>query len=123
MPLRSSIVAFLVFAAGIVLAAEPFRIPVGAEVTSGVAETGGWAASGVVYAPYVQARARLIAAAAASGWRLSHEIPVGKVNGRTLLAFRRGQDELTLMVARSGVDRSVFSYGLSRAGKKEKAFR
>ena len=123
MLLRFSIVAFLVFAAGSVLAAEPFRMPVGAEVTSGVAEAGGWTASGVVYAPYVQARARLVAAATASGWRLSHEIPIGKANERTLFAFRRGRDELTLMVSRSGVDRSVFSYGLSRAGKKEKAVR
>lgn len=119
MQFRYTIAAFLVFAAGLMPAAEPFRIPVGAELTTGAVEAGGWAASGVVHAPYVQARARLIAAASASGWRLLHEIPVGKANARTLLAFRRGRDELTLMVSRSGVDKSVFSYGLSRAGKKE----
>lgn len=120
---RAAIAVILVLAAGIVPAAEPFRIPVGAEVTSGAVQAGGWTASGIVHAPYVQARARLISAVCASGWRLSHEIPVGKANGRTLLAFRRGRDELTLMVSRSGVRESAFSYGLSRIGEKGRAAR
>ena len=121
MHLRAAVSAIALFVAGAVPAAEPFRIPVGAELTSGAPEAGGWVASGVVHAPYVQARARLVAAVAASGWRFSHEIPIG--NGRTLIAFRRGADELTLMVSRSGIGKSLFSYGLSRSEKRENAFR
>lgn len=120
MSLRAVISAIMLLAAGAVPATGPFRIPVGVELTSDGAGAGGWMASGVVHAPYVQARARLVAAVTASGWRLSHEIPIGKANGRTVLAFRRGQNELTLMVSRSGVDKSVFSYGLSRFGERRK---
>lgn len=121
--LKTAICALLLFAAGTLPAAEPFRIPVGAELTSGAPEAGGWGASGVVYAPYVQARARLIAAVTASGWRLLHEIPVGNGNDRALIAFSRGRDELTLMVSKAGIGKSLFSYGVSRTEKKENAFR
>lgn len=123
MLLRFAIVVFLVYAAGVAPAAEPFRIPVGAKLTSGSVELGGWAASGVVYAPYVQARSRLIAAVSASGWRLSHEIALGKRTDKTLLSFTRGRDELTLMVTRLAVNRTAFSYGLSLARERGKVSR
>ena len=119
--MRRLIILAVALAAGTVPAAEPFRLPVGARVTSTAGDGKGWSVSGEVNAPLVQARARLLSAVTAADWTFLHEIPLGRRNERRLLAFRRGAYELTVMVWRVSTDRSGFSYGLSgKRGQGEK---
>ena len=103
-------------------ATKPFRIPVGARVTEETGDGRGWQAGGEVSAPFVQAKARLFSSITAAGWSFLHEIPLGGGRGgkKTLMAFSRGNSELTVMVWRLAVDRSGFSYGLSRRSRKGK---
>ena len=110
----------LALIAGTVLAAGPFRLPIGACTTKSAAVNGGWQVSGEIGVPFVQARARFMSAVMAAGWTLRHEIPLAKGNDRTILAFMRGGYDLTLMVSRVSVTRSAFSYGISRADDRQR---
>ena len=112
MSASSMILAAALAAAGLP-PSEPFRLPVGARVMSSSPDGRGWALTGKLSVTYVQARARLETAAAAAGWRKIHEIPLGRGNDRVLMSFAKGGRELTLMVSRAGVARSVFSCGVS----------
>ena len=115
-----TVFALMALAAGGVLAAGPFQMPIGARTTKSAAENGGWQVSGEIGVPFVQARARFMSAVTAAGWTLRHEIPLAKGNDRTILAFMRGGYDLTLMVSRVSITRSAFSYGISRTDDKRR---
>ena len=91
----------------------PFRLPVGARIVSSSPDGRGWGISGELDVPFVQAKSRLLTAAVSSGWSLVHTIPLGRRGERVLMAFSRGDTELTVMVARRGVARAAFSCGVS----------
>ena len=104
-------------AAGVPETAAPFRLPVGARVTSASPDGRGWCVAGELDVPFVQAKARLLSAASAAGWSLLHTIPLGRKGDRVLMAFSRGDTELTIMVARVDVAKSAFSCGVSAKGR------
>ena len=109
-------IATLMVAAAVVAApsqAVPFRMPVGAKVVSASPDGRGWGLSGELDVPFVQARARLLSAAEADGWRHVHSIELGSRRDRVLMSFRRGDSELTVMVSRVGVAKCAFSCGVS----------
>ena len=58
--------------------------------------------------------------ASAAGWSHLHTIPLGRRGDRVLMAFSRGDTELTVMVARRGVAKSAFSCGVSAKEKGRK---
>ena len=97
--------------------AAPFRLPVGAHVTAVSPDGRGWGVSGELGFPFVQAKARLLSAASASGWRHMHTIPLGRKGDRVLMAFSRGDTELTVMVSRVAIAKSSFSCGVSAKAK------
>lgn len=92
----------------------PFTLPPGVSVSAASEDGKGWAANGSVKLAFTAAKARLATAIAASGWKHEHSIDLGK--DRVLEAWRRGDDELTVMIWRVAPGRSGFSYGLSAKG-------
>lgn len=102
-------------------APAPFALPLRAKVTETSADGKGWKSTGEIAVSFQQAQAQLTAKLSAAGWAHLHTIPLG--NGRTLEAWSKGSEELTLMVWRIAPGRSGFSYGLSSkagAGAKKK---
>ena len=93
--------------------AAPFRLPVGARVVSSSPDGRGWGISGELDIPFVQAKSRLLTAAVSAGWSHMHTIPLGRKGERVLMAFSRGDTELTVMVSRLGVAKAAFSCGVS----------
>ena len=120
MTIATLVLVAAVAAAGNPETAAPFRLPVGAQVTSSSPDGRGWCVSGEMGLPFVQAKARLLSAASAAGWRHLHTIPLGRKGERVLMAFSRGDTELTVMVARRGVAKSAFSCGVSANEKGRK---
>ena len=98
--------------------AAPFRLPVGARVVSSSPDGRGWGISGELDVPFVQAKSRLLTAAVAAGWSHMHTIPLGRKGERALMAFSRGDTELTVMVTRRGVAKAAFSCGVSAKERK-----
>lgn len=108
-----SFMTFLSFAA----APAPFTLPISAKVEKGDAAAGGWKASGTVAVSFKQARAQFAVKVAAAGWAHMHTIKLRK--DRTVEAWQRGGEELTLMIWSLEPGKSGFSYGVSKkAGAK-----
>lgn len=93
-------------------APAPFALPIAATLAEGDAKAGGWKASGTIAVSYRQARAQFAVKVAAAGWAHMHTINLGK--DRTVEAWQRGGEELTLMVWALGPGKSGFSYGVSK---------
>lgn len=104
----ASLLSFSSFAA----APAPFALPIAATLEKGDAAAGGWKASGTVGVSYRQARAQFAVKVAAAGWAHMHTIKLGK--DRTVEAWQRGGEELTLMIWAIGPGQSGFSYGVSK---------
>ena len=100
------------------LAVEPFRLPVGAVVSSTTPDGKGWIMSGHVDLTFVSARQRFSTAIGSAGWMLKQSIPLGRMNDRCLELWSRQDDELTIMLWRISVDRTGFSWGISRKARK-----
>jgi len=92
-------------------APAPFTLPVRAKIVQAAADGKGWNANGEVSVSFQQARAQFAAKISAAGWGHLHTITLGK--DRTLEAWSRENEELTLMIWRIAPGRSGFSYGLS----------
>ena len=105
-----SFLSFPSFAAPSVSA--PFALPIAATLAEGDAKAGGWKASGTIAVSYRQARAQFAVKVAAAGWTHMHTINLGK--DRTVEAWQRGGEELTLMIWADGPGKSGFSYGVSK---------
>ena len=95
----------------------PFAMPVRAKVTETAADGKGWNVSGEITVSFEQAKAQFGTKIAAAGWAHMHSIALGR--DRTLEAWSRGGEELTLMVWRIAPGRSGFSYGLSCKAKEK----
>ena len=93
-------------------APAPFALPIAATLAEGDAKAGGWKASGTIAVSYRQARAQFAVKVAAAGWAHMHTIKLGK--DRTVEAWQRGGEELTLMIWAVGPGKSGFSYGVSK---------
>ena len=106
-----SLLSFLSFSS-FASAPAPFALPISAKAEKGDAKAGGWKASGTVGVSFRQARAQFAVKVAAAGWAHMHTIRLGK--DRTLEAWQRGGEELTLMIWSVGPGKSGFSYGVSK---------
>ncbi len=99
------------------MADSPFRLPVAATVTGRGADEKGWRESGVMTVPFPAARQSFISSVSAYGWRCVHSIPMGG-NDRVLVLWRRGDEDLTVMLWRIDVNRTGFSWGLGKQKNK-----
>ena len=102
-----------VFAPLLIVAYEPFRLPVGAIETSASPDGRGWLKTGVIPVTFVSARQQFASAIKVAGWRCVHSIPIGGADDKTIVSWRRGRQELTVMLWRIAVDRTGFSWGLT----------
>ena len=109
----------LVLAAPVVAWSEarPFTLPIAARSAEMSKDGKGWLESGVMAVTFVQAEGSFKAALAQSGWKYLHAVALGKGNSHTLYTWRRGGDELTLMLRRIDVNRTAFSWGCQRLKK------
>ena len=107
-----SLLSFLSFSSFAAATPAPFALPIAATLEKGDAKAGGWKASGTIAVSYRQARAQFAVKVAAAGWAHMHTINLGK--DRTVEAWQRGGEELTLMIWAIGPGKSGFSYGVSR---------
>lgn len=105
-----SLLSFLSFSS--FAAPAPFALPIAATLAEGDAKAGGWKAAGTIAVSYRQARAQFAVKVAAAGWAHMHTIKLGK--DRTVEAWQRGGEELTLMIWAVGPGKSGFSYGVSK---------
>lgn len=99
-------------------AVEPFRLPLGTVVSSTTPDGKGWIMSGHVDLTFVSARQRFSSAIASSGWVLKHSIALGRQNDRCIEQWSRRGDALTVMLWRIAVDRTGFSWGISKEAQK-----
>lgn len=96
---------------------RPFTLPIAAKAAEQSRDGKGWAESGIAAVPFVQAEASFKSAMAQGGWKYLHAIALSKGNRHTLYTWRRGGNELTLMLRRIDVNRTAFSWGLAVVGK------
>lgn len=93
-------------------ASVPFTLPPGAKVSAPVQKDKGWQTVGELPVSFQQAQTQLSARIAAANWAHVHTITLGR--DRVLDAWRRGKEELTVMVWRVETAKSGFSYGITR---------
>ena len=96
---------------------RPFALPIAAKALEQSKDGKGWLESGVIKVPFVQAEASFKAVLSQSGWRFRNVVTLGRANSQNLYTWHRGGNELTLMLSRIDVNRTAFSWGLSKAGK------
>jgi len=101
---------------------RPFLLPPSAYAVKSDGGRGTWRESGVVALTCVQAESSYRSEMSRRGWRFVHAITLndGMVAGTSrqrLLLWRRGGQELTLMLRRVDVGKTAFSWGLSRSGE------
>lgn len=94
-----------------------FRLPPTAYVAERSKDGKGWLEQGIVSVTFVQAEGQFRSSLARNGWRFLHAIPLAGHGGRTLYTWKRGSQELTLMLWRIDVGRTGFSWGVSKSGK------
>ena len=109
--------AMLLLVTACAVADESFRLPVGAVATETGPDGKGWTQNGIIPVTFVAARQSFEAAIRAYGWSCVHSIPLGDSNDKVLVSWRRGCQELTLMLWRIDVDVTGFSWGLKKEGK------
>lgn len=96
---------------------RPFALPVGAKITDSSESGKGWKERGVVGVTFVNAQKQFRSACAKNGWQFVHAVPLTLSVGHSLYTWRRGSQELTLMLWRIDVGRTGFSWGVSKSGK------
>lgn len=96
---------------------RPFTLPIAAKAAEQSKDGKGWREGGVMTVPFVQAEASFKSAMAQSGWKYLHAVALSKGNRHTLYTWRRGGNELTLMLRRIDVNKTSFSWGLAKTGK------
>ena len=109
-------------AAGEEASFRPFQLPPSARVTESSCSAGGWLESGVVKLTYVQAEASFMSEMSRRGWKFIHATTLNEgmtagTSRRRLLLWRRGRQELTMMLHRIDVGWTGFAWGMSNAGK------
>jgi hypothetical protein len=125
--IASAMLAVLVASAAPVAAPEvpcppkraPFEPPPSAVLDKPREDGKGWCGQGVMSVTLANAESQMRGALARSGWAFVHRIPLaGSVRG-SVSAFRRGREELTLMMWRLDVSKTGFSWGRAAIENRE----
>lgn len=104
----------LLFAEGALAVERPlFKLPLAAKVTESSPKGDTWRENGVVSAPYVHAVGLFRSTLARDGWSFVREIALQKPAGRSLIVWKRGKTEITLMLWRIKPMETGFSWGVS----------
>ena len=90
-------------------------LPVSARPQGGGQKGGGWQEQGMLPVTFVHAEGQFKSLMAQRGWRFLHSVPITPGNTRTLYAWRRGNQETTLMLWRIDVGKTGYSWGVSSA--------
>lgn len=105
----------LLFAKGALAVERPlFKLPLAAKVTESSPKGGTWRENGVIVAPYVHALGQFKSTLARDGWSFVREIALQKPAGRSLIVWKRGKTEITLMLWRIKPKETGFSWGVSQ---------
>lgn len=105
----------LLFAEGVLAVERPlFKLPLAAKVTESSLKGGTWRENGVIKTPYVHAVGQFKSALARDGWNFVREIALQKPAGRSLIVWKRGKTEITLMLWRIKPKETGFSWGVSQ---------
>lgn len=91
-----------------------FQLPLAAKVTERSPKGDTWRESGVIKAPYVHSVGQFKSALARDGWSFVREIALQKPAGRSLIVWKRGKNEITLMLWRIKPRETGFSWGVSQ---------
>ena len=96
-------------------------LPVSARPQSDGQKVGGWQGQGSLPVTFVHAEGQFKSLMAQRGWRFLHSVPIAPGNTRTVYAWRRGNQEMTLMLWRIDIGKTGYSWGVSSA-KKQRVF-
>lgn len=77
-----------------------------------------WANSGEMQLSYAAARTRVISKYEGAGFKLKHEIPMGKRNTRCLMLWEKGDVKTVVMLWKIDIGRTGFSTGEMRDDNK-----
>ena len=77
-----------------------------------------WTNSGEMQLSYAAARVRVISKYEGAGFKLKHEIPMGKRNSRCLMLWEKGDVKTIVMLWKMDIGRTGFSTGEMRDDKK-----
>ena len=90
-------------------------LPVSARPQDSGQKGGGWQEQGSMLVTFVNAEGQFKSLMAQQGWSFLHSVPITPGNTRTLYAWRRGNQETTLMLWRIDVGKTGYSWGVSSA--------
>jgi hypothetical protein len=112
-------------AAGEEASFRPFQLPPSARVIESDCSAGGWLESGVIRLTYVQAEASFMSEMSRRGWKFVHATTLNEgmtagTSRRRLLLWRRGRQELTMMLHRIDVGKTGFAWGMSNSEVKSR---
>ena len=93
-------------------------LPVSARPQGGGQKGGGWQEQGMLPVTFVHAEGQFKSLMAQRGWRFLHSVPIAPGNTRTVYAWRRGKQEMTLMLWRIDIEKTGYSWGISSAKRK-----
>ncbi|MBO7482297.1 MAG: hypothetical protein J6U17_00225, partial [Kiritimatiellae bacterium] len=79
----------------------------------------GWSGQGVMSVTLASAEGQMRSALARSGWSFVHRVPLAGSARGSVSAFRRGGEELTLMIWRLDVSKTGFSWGRAAIENRE----
>lgn len=108
---------FILLTLGVQAASRPFILPVGAKVIDSSKDGKGWQERGEFRVTFVNAQQQFTSACSKNGWKFVHVVPLALSVGHSLYTWKRGSQELTLMLWRIDVGRTGFSWGVSKSGK------
>lgn len=98
---------------------RPFIMPIAAKVAETSKDGKGWQEQGAITVPFVQAEASFRSSMNQSGWAFLHKVPLGGRNARALYTWRKGVNELTLMLWRISVNKTGFSWGIANSKERK----
>lgn len=99
----------------------PFVLPPSAKVVERGAEGNGWLESGVMSVSFVSAEAQMTTALSRSGWSFVHRVPMPERGNGVVCAYKKGSEELMLMLWRVDVGKTGYSWGIAGSGKSKGA--
>lgn len=114
--------ALVVFAVNVLQGADSsapsFRQKTAQTENGGNAPVKTWSNSGEMQLSFAAARTRVISKYEGAGFKLKHEIPLGKRNNRCLMLWEKGETKTIVMLWRIDIGRTGFSTGEMRDDEK-----